>query len=306
MKTKKFFLFLMFTFVGIHLVFAQNITITKRYKIDDNKIRGYYPILSTNGDKLLFTSDSYKGLSLYDFNTKTVIKITDEEGAGYEPIFDESESKIFYRKTSYQNNRKFEAIESFDLNTKQKKEMISPQRTVRQLQPYHKGLLVSVDRKLLKATFGKVQQEIPVYVCSEDLKLVIYKNRNRQELNPIAGEDVSYIWVSLSPDKTKILFTATTKGTFVCDLNGKIIASLGYLNAPVWYDNHFVVGMQDKDDGHFITESKIIMMPLKFDKKHILSLPNEIAMYPSASAKAKKVAYNTIDGIIQIVELDIK
>jgi hypothetical protein len=37
-----------------------------------------------------------------------------------------------------------------------------------------------------------------------------------------------------------------------------------------------------------------------------LSLENEIAMYPSASSKGNKVAYNQLQGDIIIVELDVK
>ena len=100
-----------------------------------------------------------------------------------------------------------------------------------------------------------------------------------------------------------ILFTAAGTGTFVSDLNGKIIAKLGYLNAPVWYNDNLVVGMQDKDNGEYVTESKILMKSIDGKVEKVLSAPNQIAMYPTTAASAKKVAYNTVKGEIYVVEL---
>ena len=103
-----------------------------------------------------------------------------------------------------------------------------------------------------------------------------------------------------------ILFHAVASGTYVSDLKGNIIASLGHLNAPVWYDNEFVVGTQSKDDGNNITESKVIMKNLSGSITKLLSKPEQIAMCPTASAAAKKVAYNTSEGDIYVLELNIK
>jgi Tol biopolymer transport system component len=304
MKTFKICLLWLFLIAGS--LSAQNVNIVKRYKVNGNEVKGTCPVLSPAGDKLLFTSENQKGLWLYDLNTKELITICESEGAGYAPIFNADGTKIFYRKTIYQNKRKLDAIESFDLVKKQKIEMISPQRNLAHLQNYQNGFLVSTDRKLLKATFGKTKNNVPPYVCTEDLKLVVYANGKRTELNPTGENNARYIWVSLSPDNKKILFTVAGKGTYVSDLEGKITASLGYLNAPVWYNNDYVIGMQDKDDGHFITASKVLLVSLNGKIKMPLSLENEIAMYPSASSKGNKVAYNQLQGDIIIVELDVK
>ena len=134
----------------------------------------------------------------------------------------------------------------------------------------------------------------------------LYKDQNFQILNPLNEADSRYLWVSLSPNAKMILFTVAGNGTFVCDLNGKIIATLGYLNAPVWYNDNYIVGMQDKDDGHVITSSKVMMMSLNGKVKAQISRADEIAMYPSPTAKSSKIAYNTINGEIQIVEIQIK
>lgn len=306
MKMTKTCLFLLTLVVSS--MSAQNITVLNRSDISgDNASTGaFHPVFSQSGDKLLFTSDSYNGLSLYDMNTKTVSTISNDPGAGYEPLFDAQESKVFYRKTTYDNNRKMDAMESFDISNNQKVSMLSPRRDLRLARNFHNGFVVTADRQLIKATFGKTNNTVSLYVTTHDLKIYLYKNQKFQILNPLNEVDSRYLWVSLSPNSKMILFTAAGKGTFVCDLNGNVIANLGYLNAPVWYDDNYVVGMQDKDDGHVITSSKIMMMSLNGKVKTQISKVDEIAMYPSATNKSSKIAYNTINGKIQIAEIQIK
>jgi len=243
---------------------------------------------------------------MYDFNTNTVKVISTEAGAGYEPMFGTDDSKIFYRKTSYVNNRKFDAIESYNISDSKKTVMLSPKRDVKQARNFHNGFIVTAERKLIKSTFGKTTRKMPVYVTTQDLKIYLYVNSDFITLNPLNQAESRYLWVSISPNEKMILFTAAGKGTFICDLTGKIISSLGYLNAPVWYDDNFVVGMQDKDDGHVITASKIVMISSNGKTKSVISQANEVAMYPTASVKASKIAYNTEGGKIKIAEIAIK
>jgi hypothetical protein len=112
-----------------------------------------------------------------------------------------------------------------------------------------------------------------------------------------------YIWVSLSPDNKKIMFTAAGKGTYICDLNGKILSSLGSINAPVWFNNDYVVAMEDKDDGHRVTSSKIVLISVVKKTKTDISTTDKIAMYPTASGKASRIAYHTENGEIEVVDV---
>lgn len=303
MKTSKTWLFLFVVVAGS--LSAQTITVMNRFEMPAGT-NAFYPVLNQNGDKILFTSDGYNGLSMYDLTAKSVTNISDHPGAGYEPMFDVSDSKVFYRKTTYENRRRMDAMESFELVKNKKVLMLSPQRDLKQARNFHNGFLVTADRKLLKSTFGKNVKALPVYVTTQDLKIYLYKDEKFQILNPLNEVESRYLWVSLSPNAKMILFTAAGKGTYICDLNGKILASLGSLNAPVWYDDQYVVGMQDKDDGQVVTASKVIMMSVSGKIKTQISQTDEIAMYPTASAKGGKIAYNTLDGKILVTEIEIK
>lgn len=182
--------------------------------------------------------------------------------------------------------------------------MLTPRRNMKQPQSFQNGVLVFAETKLVKSTFGKTKVPATDYVWSDGSNLNIYRNNKIQRLNPVKGAN-GYVWASLSPNGKMILFTAAGDGTFVCDLNGKIMAKLGYMNAPVWYNDNFVVGMQDKDNGEYVTESKILMKSLDGKSEKVLSTSDQIAMYPTAAATANKVAFNTAKGEIYVIELKI-
>ncbi|OJV44364.1 MAG: hypothetical protein BGO29_13620 [Bacteroidales bacterium 36-12] len=285
------------------LVMAQSITIEKTYSIDVQS--GFHPQFNSDGTMLAFSGDSYVGLNVYKLANKSVIKITEDAGAGFQPVFSKSNDKIFYKNIVYQERLRNEGVKSYEFATKKDLVLLAPQRNVRQPQSYENGIVVHANNKLLKATIGKTQAPVPDYVWSDGSNLFIYRNNKIQKLNPIEGAN-GYIWASLSPDGKSILFTAAGEGAYVCDLDGKITAKLGYLNAPTWYDNNFVVGMQDKDNGDYVTESKIIMKSVDGKTEKVLSDPKQISMYPTASSKAGKVAFNAIDGKIFIVEVRVK
>lgn len=302
MKLKLFSLLLM---AGAMLS-AQNIQVKSQYEITTTASKtAHFPTISEDGSLLLYSTTSFHGLFLYDFATKQEKTISKLQNSGYDPIFSNDNSKIFFRNTTFENGRRYDALESYDLNTGKQVQMMKPQRDLRSARSYHNGALIQADNKLYKATFGRTKAVIPTYVSSENLKIYVYVDGKRTEIDPVKGENINYIWASLSPDNSKILFTAVGKGTYVCDLNGSIVADLGYLNSPVWYDNQFVVGMQDWDDGHVVTSSAVLMLSLDGKVKKQISNQSHIAMYPTASSKAGRVVYSTLDGKLVVSELAI-
>ncbi|NDP19791.1 MAG: hypothetical protein GZ091_01735 [Paludibacter sp.] len=293
-------LFISIMLLSISTLIAQIINVEKTYRAMEQK--GFHPQFNANGNLLAFTSESYLGLNVYNFSNKLIEKVSEEAGAGFQPVFSTNNDRVFYRNTVYEARLRKDGVQSFNLSNKTRVEMLAPQRNMKQPKSYENGFLVMADTKLLKSTFGKTKAPIPNYIWSDGSNLNIFRNNKIERLNPVEGAN-GYIWASLSPDGKMILFTATGLGTFVCDLKGKIVSKLGYLNSPVWYDNNFVVGMQDKDDGQFVTGSTILMKSLDGKTAKILSNSNQIAMYPTAVIG--KIAYNTIDGDIYVVELKI-
>ena len=140
-------------------------------------------------------------------------------------------------------------------------------------------------------------------VDNENLDLNLYRNGERIVLKPHG--DVNYIWSSLSPDQTMILFN-TKKGTAICNLNGNEIINLGQdFDAPVWYGNDYVVGMDDNHDGYFITESSIMMASVDGAVVERLSAPEGMGMYPDVHAESGRIVYATDNGDIHLMQINL-
>lgn len=86
-----------------------------------------------------------------------------------------------------------------------------------------------------------------------DQKIVVEMVGQETVLAP-NGPDESYFWVSLSPDTKHIAYSTAHHGSFVCDLNGKNVKSIGVMGAPTWMDDEMVAGMYEYTDP--ITEER--------------------------------------------------
>jgi hypothetical protein len=274
-------------------------TVSKRETLAQT---GFNPVLNVDGDKLLYTASGFSGLNLVDLKTNAIVEISKDAGAGYEPQFSTDNAQIYYRKTTFENNRRFNAVQSYDLKTKRNSELLTPQRLLNKIYPLNNGVVAFSGKNILRATATKSNATPVVVSANEELKIMLY-NGKISYLNPLNMPEPRYIWVSLSPDSKKILFTAAGKGTYICDLNGKILSSLGSVNAPVWFNDNFVVAMEDKDDGHRVISSKIVLISVAKKTKTDISLPSKIAMYPTASGKANRISYHTEDGDIEVVDV---
>jgi Tol biopolymer transport system component len=115
----------------------------------------------------------------------------------------------------------------------------------------------------------------------------------------------NYIWPSVSPDGTKLLFTRAGKGTYFYDLQGNILANLGHANAPQWSpDGKWILFMKDYDNGTDVKSSDIFAYNLLNSQTTQLSDTKDIhEMYPQWSSDGQKVIFNSADGKIFLMEL---
>ena len=153
------------------------------------------------------------------------------------------------------------------------------------------------------ADYITLDDDASIRVDNENLDLNLYRNGEKVVLKPHG--DANYIWSSLSPDQTMILFN-TKYGTGICDLNGNEIINLGQdFDAPVWYGNNYVVGMDDNHDGYFNIESSIMMASVDGTIVQRLTSPEGMGMYPNVDAKSGRIVYNTEDGEIRLLQLNL-
>ena len=139
-------------------------------------------------------------------------------------------------------------------------------------------------------------------VDNENLELNLYRNGEKVVLKPHG--DANYIWASLSPDQTMILFN-TKFGTAVCDLDGNEIINVGNVNAPVWFGNDYIVGMNDLHDGYHFTSSNIVIASVDGAERQELTDAMEMGYYPDVDAQSGRIVYHTEKGQIRMMQLNL-
>jgi len=263
----------LFLFASLNI--AQSLTVINTEKlIPGEQERLYFPRFSPDGNYITMSKSNFKGLWLYNLSQKELIKINDNFGSGFEPFFTD-DSTIHFQIDEYINKRRIQIPKVYN--------------TIN-------GLETNDTSKL----------SLNISVKSGSSSIVISEKDKTRNLKPM-GEG-AYVWVSLSPDKDKILFTLLGKGTFVCDLEGRIISELGYANAPSWSPKgNWITYMVDKDDGISYISSDIFISSLNGKTKfNLTNTKDDIEMYPDWSPDGKKIVYNNLSGDIIISEFEIK
>lgn len=299
---------LLILFITVVSVFAQNVTVIEDITLTTSKDGAfYYPAVSPDGTSLLFSSENYKGLWSKNLSTGKIVKITDASGAGYEPGFSTVSKEILFREDKFIKGKRFTSLFSYDIAAKKS---VVVEEGVRDLKicrdnsnafkNYVKGTEV---RTTLKQRMMQKISALERVVFIQDTKIALSENNVTKVIQPL-GEG-NYIWPSLSPDKTKLLFTLAGRGTYVSKLDGTILNKVGYANYPSWSpDGNWILFMKDIDNGEIIISSDIYIANIKTGKYFNLTLQRDnIALYPKWGATNSEIYYNTDNGQIRKIKL---
>lgn len=301
---KKLQLIAMLLFVANGLAFAQHFEIERLEKLQlPATEQAYHATFSPTGDFLLFSAANYNGLKTIHLTNAAISTVTTDAGAGYQPQISADGQKLLYRSTKFNNNVRQNALIEQTIATGQRKQIVAPTREALPARfVENEAGYVNQKRMIRPQTSTATARMISI----ENKKMVIYENSTRRELTP-NGAAESYYWPVLSPDGKQIVYTVATKGTFVSDLNGRNVRSLGKLNAPKWLNNEWIVGMNDIDDGEKVISSDLLVVSTDGKKRQKLALGDlRVAMYPAASADGKRIAFNTDKGDLYIVNITNK
>jgi Tol biopolymer transport system component len=291
-------------------MFAQQIEIKSIEKLKGTETGGYYhPVFSPDGKWLLTSSENYVGLKKISLKKSEITTLTDDAGAGFDVRINRDGSEILYKKTEMQNNLRYSSLYRYSVSGKKAESIESATRD--KINPFFEGKrtayvkgrgVVRDNKRILKS--GEAVS-VP-FINIEDQKMALYNGDNKKILAPNGAND-SYYWASVSPNGKQIVYAVASGGTFVCTVDGTDVKSLGKLNAPVWLNDKWVVGMNDKDDGDFVISSEIVAATVDGKVRKVLEIPQvKIAMYPSASADGKRIAFNSEKGEIYILNMNVK
>ena len=256
--------------------------------------------ISPQGDYLLLTSATNQGLTKYDLTSGQSQTLSTAPSAGHNVKISPDGQTVVYREGSFNKKHlRLSSLNSVNLATGASQVLVKP---TRDLQGYAadgtSAAAVNKGKYSSKAIGTAKAQKLPVLSINKG-QLMITVNGKTKKLSP-NGDQYSYMWASLSPDGTKVLYYQAAHGTYVCNLDGSNVRKVGKMRAPVWYDNNTVVGMMDLDDGEFIYASTIVAATLD-GTIQTLTDDATIAMYPHAAAG--KIAFSTPAGEAYIINV---
>lgn len=302
---KKLF-FSMLLFAGI--TFAQDVSVISIEPITSlEQGEFYYPLGNIDDSKIIFSSESYQGLWMLDNKTGSVKKLNNHYSAGYEPVFSK-ENKIVHRKDDFKNNRRFISIYEYNVSKMSETVIEKDLRDIAQIKVVNGDEInYSLNQTLLEIKSNNklaktATNNLPV-VMIENSDLVLYQNGERKVVNPKG--DGNYLWASVSPDGSKLLFTFAGQGSFVTDLRGEILGELSAAHYPQWSSNgEWILYMKDYDDGEKVIESDLFVSTIDGKKEFKITETKDIhEMYPVWSKSKSDVYCNSTEGIIYKIEL---
>lgn len=241
----------------------------------DARVAGISPL----GDYVLITDGGENGLHRYDLATNKLTTITKAPATGFNVQISQDGKQLAFS----------EMVINADRSITHNIHQVNMVESKTQLLANHQADLSNL--RLAEANVSLINVDCQVYLI---------KNGKRIHIAP-QGDEYTYIWQSLSPDKTKICYYVSELGCYVCDLNGQNSQFIGYdCRAAQWYDNNTLIGMYDLDDEHRTVASRIVAYTLD-GKYQILTGPDMIAMYPFATEG--KIAFSTLNGKAYIMNV---
>ena len=265
----------------------------------------FYPRISPDNQFILMSRGNYSGLYRYSLADKSMKTLNEDPAAGYKVQISDDGNTVLYTKSELIRNLRHNSLISQSIATGQKKVLVQSTREPIAARMVNSSPVYVTKRAMVKPKSMK-RTDNTCLVTVEDRKMILYNNGIRTELTP-NGAGYSYIWPSISPDNKHIVYTVAGKGTFVCSLTGKNAVSLGKLSAPAWAGNEYVVGMDDRDDGEKIISSTIIISSIDGKNRRQAETPPGIkAMYPTASKDGSLIVFNSDEGEIYLMKVELK
>lgn len=294
-----------------NVVFSQTLKIVEDKPITALKEgKFYYPMISPDGKFLLMSKENRQGLWMKDLSNGRIKRITNASGAGLDPVFSFDGNEILFRENKIINGKIFSSLKSYNLKTQKvflKEDNIRDLKFLKTTNNISKSYLKQneIAQIFTSASLSKTTSD-DISVAVDMNKIILYQNGVKKYLSP-AG-DGYYIWPSVSPDKSKLLFTLAGKGTYVSDLQGNILKKIGYANFPSWSpDGNWILFMKDLDNGEVIISSEIYIANINTGKYFLLTEnQNEISLYPTWGSSINEIYYHTDNGVIRKIKIQFE
>ena len=259
---------------------------------------GFFPQISPDGQWLLYSPIEGTSLMLKNLATGAVTTVSSVGHPGYDAIFG-ADGKVYY--VTQQVKKKglvYRTGHCYDPSTGENKVVLKAQHG--QVQALHaaRGVVINGEQQ-----YYRNNNRVGAWAYTRGDKLYLVDEVGSTRVLQPVQESNGYLWASLSPDGTKVMFEAAARGLYVCDLNGQVLAELGQYLMPSWYNNNYIVAMSNA--GNVRTSgSRIWLLGVDGEVCKPISARDERAVQPMVCNG--KIVYSILySGEVKQMELDI-
>ena len=260
---------------------------------------GFFPQLSDDGQWLLYSPTEGTSLKLKNLTTGTVTTVSSTGYPGFDAIFG-PDGKVYYvTQQRKKNGMVYRTGHCYNPATGKNQVVLKAQHGRVQALRAAQGVVINGERNIYRSN-----SHVGAWAYTRGDKLyLVDEGGTTRALQPIKDSN-GYLWASLSPDGTKVMFEAVSRGLMICDLNGQIISELGQFLMPCWYNNDYIIAMSNVGNVR-LNGSRIWLMSVDGETIKPISPKDERAVQPMVSGN--KVVYSIIyDGTVKQLQLDIR
>ncbi|MBD5170500.1 MAG: hypothetical protein HDT07_00610 [Bacteroidales bacterium] len=288
-------------FISAAVVLASLSMSAKVFTVGDvqqvNGVSVDQPVIAADGSFVV--TPAAKGLQKIDLASGETEIIVNGDGISRVAISPDGNTIAYVKTTFDKNHLSYKSLQTVNLETQKQETVVKPTRNLAA------GVALT-DAQVAGLNNGKVAKKA-VSKTAAPTRPVVAVNYGHLTVN---GKTIdpqgkgSYLWPSLSPDGTKIVYWLVYRGCFVCDLDGSNVQPVGGLRAAVWAGNDAVIGMDEKEGNAQVVEaSSLVAFDLNSGEKQVLTPATVKAQFPSVDANATRVAFTDPDGKLYYMNL---
>lgn len=252
------------------------------------------PVISADGEFVVAQGiDGIQRVDLADGTSRNVVK-----GEGLHNIVINGNTIAYVRPSFDANHLRYMSLETADMTTGETQVVVKPSRDMALGVTLTDEGVTAINKRRAAAR-GRQAPVAGIYQGH----LTLTANGKTVYLDP-QGRG-SYLWPSISPDGTKIVYWLAYRGCFVCDLDGSNPRHMGGLRAAVWAGNDAIVGMETENgQAQIPTASRIVAVDINTAERQTLTDDSVLAQFPSVNATATRMAYTDPAGKLYIMDLN--
>lgn len=255
------------------------------------------PVIAADGS---FVVSAYaNGLNKIDLASGAVESIANGSNISRVAISPDGKTVAFAQTSYDKNHLSYKSLEVVNLDTKKTQTVVKPTRNLAA------GVSLT-DAKVIGMKNGRMAKKSVSKVAAEERPIVAidrgHLTVNGNVIDP-QGKG-SYLWPSLSPDGSKIVYWLVYRGCFVCDLDGSNARPMGGYRSAVWAGNDVIVGVESVEGDEMETlSSALVAVDINSGEKQVLTPSTVLAQSPSVDMNATRVAFTDPEGKLYFINI---